>query len=350
MFRVDGSPHIGMGHIMRCLTLAKEFKANGYLIYFFSINYNNNVKSKILSLGFNVIDLPDIGLELLDDMRPAIELYQIQDSRNCKSNINIKFNFVFVDNYRLNYIWEKEILGHCEKIIVIDDLANRKHKCDYLIDQSFNRNELDYQDLIENGTNLLMGLKYAILRKEFLDCIPKAKKKRKLTVEIKKVLVCFGGGDNTDIIIKSVDSLINCDFYGVIQISVTENCSGINRIKDRYKYKKNILIDVNSIPMPLKILDADLSIGAFGSMSWERCSLGLPTISIKIADNQEYIAKSLDDAGVIVRSNITNLSDNIKQFMDGKLATKKWHYVSNRSFDMCDALGVDRILFELNVL
>lgn len=348
MIRVDGSSHIGIGHVMRCLTLARCFSESGFSIDFYSINYSVNIRNKIIDSGFNVFDLPDLRIEHLSDLEPINNIQQLTDVDNCKALMTGNYTLIIIDNYRFGHIWEKEMSKLCNKLIVIDDLANRDHFCDFLIDQNIGRKKSEYIDLVEKKTKLMLGLDYVILRKEFKEYILKSKIKRRNTRNIDNILICFGGGNATDLIIKTTDSVIESGYLGNINIVISSDFPNIDDIVNKYKDNKKIVVDVDVISMSLAIYNADLSIGAFGSMSWERCCLGLPSISIQIADNQKYIAESLDKMGVSIKSVISDIPKHIKRLTDDENTLEEWHDISRKSFDICDAFGVERILSEVS--
>ena len=92
---------------------------------------------------------------------------ELKETENIISKYK-KFDSLIVDHYKLDHKWENKMRKFAEKIIVIDDLANRKHDCDFLIDQNlYEDNESRYEELVNKNTIKLLSPKYAIIKEEF---------------------------------------------------------------------------------------------------------------------------------------------------------------------------------------
>ena len=152
LFRVDASIIIGSGHIMRCITLAEFLFINGWKC-FFACNKE--------TLGF-----------LNKKFHTIFELKIVESGQHQVSEIKKFFNFkpdlMIIDNYDWDHKLEKYFVNFAKKIIVIDDLANRKHLCDVLVDQTYKRTKKEYYKLVGSKTKILNGTKYAILEKNLL--------------------------------------------------------------------------------------------------------------------------------------------------------------------------------------
>ncbi len=175
VFRVDASLQMGTGHVMRCLTLALVLKENGVDVRFICRKHKGNLIDKIRSNGFNVHEL-ELLVEIEVDNRLAHSQWlgatQQQDADDCINILKVeKTNWIIVDHYALDEQWQKRIKLYCKKLMVIDDLADRKHQCDVLLDQTFGRQQKDYLALTPEGCELLLGSQYALLRSEFSKLI-----------------------------------------------------------------------------------------------------------------------------------------------------------------------------------
>jgi len=286
VFRVDSSFVIGTGHVMRCLVLAMKLKEKGAHIQFICQNYKGSLINKIRSHGFNVFELKS-------------KIKQKQDAEACASILQKdKVDWIIVDSYDLDHIWHKYIRPYCKSIMVIDDLANREYDCDILLDQNYCYNFKDrYDDLLPKKCIKFLGPKSLILRDEFVK-IQKINKEGRKNIE--RVILFFGGSDNSHETIKvvkilpSVDNL-NLNFDIILGVNnpdieiITNLCKNIDRV--------NIHIQINNMAEIMS--KADLAIIAGGSTIWEACCLGVPVCTVVTAENQKYIVSYLDSMDLV---------------------------------------------------
>jgi len=193
-------------------------------------------------------------------------------------------DLLIVDHYQLDIAWEQRMRKFARKIIVIDDLANRKHDCDLLLDQNVVANyEHRYDELVPTYCRKLLGPQYLIMRDEFIE--QRAKQVTR-TGEVRHLLVFMGGSDPTNETIKVLDALQQTT-TSMHHIDVVvgngnmyrEHIEEICR-KRHYSYHCQINYMANLMSK------ADFSIGAGGSTTWERCYVGLPSASTIVAHNQ----------------------------------------------------------------
>ena len=283
--RVDASPEIGIGHIMRCLTLAQELKNNFDKIIFLTRKDSGDFTETIMKNEFEVIFIPTNNDS--DIIKNLITTY----SENK--------NFLLIDHYDVDSNFESSLKNIFEKIFVIDDLANRKHDCDLLIDQNYYRDlNHRYKKLIQNDTITLLGSKYAIIRPEFRNINKKTIKKNS---QIKKILVSFGGSDPTNECKKALDALCsieNNQFEIVAIVGIYNN--KFERLKKLYEKYSNIKIYRHVNDLSRLMLNSDLFIGAGGTTTWERFYMGLPSIVTIISDDQKESIEFLSDMGHVI--------------------------------------------------
>jgi len=298
-FRVDSSLKIGTGHVMRCLTLAQVLKENGANVEFICRKHEGSLIDKIRSIGFHVNEL-----EVLDEIEVDAKLAhshwlgatQQQDADDCIDILKAeKSDWLIVDHYALDEQWQKRLKPYYEELMVIDDLADRKHQCDVLLDQTFGRQQEDYSTLTPKGCKLLLGSQYALLRPEFFKWRSYSIRRRS-KVEFKQLLINMGGVDADNITGSILDELKICNLPNDISITIVMGVSAPHLESVKLKavtlpYKTEIKVDVGN--MAEIMANADIAIGAAGATTWERCCLGLPTIQIVTAENQNTIAKSL---------------------------------------------------------
>ena len=332
VFRVDSSSQMGVGHLMRCLTLADELKKQNHNATFICRELKGNL---IKSIEHRVLILPiDKDFQSDDLYLSWLGATQEQDAKQTIQVIHDNADLLIVDSYALDEVWHKQLKPHAKKIMVIDDLADREFDCDVLLNQNLASKQGDYQGKVPSDCELLLGCEYALLRPEFAAFRKRALEKRKKTQEIKNILISMGGSDKKNITYNVLQQL-NDGFNIVVVLS----SASLHRemIMD-YVKGKNIEVIINADNMAELMLDADLAIGAGGSTSWERCCLGLPTLLFVTAENQKVIAENLERLGAVMI--VRSLKDDLQMIVSN---FDLWRTMSEKSQAICDGFGVKRI-------
>jgi UDP-2,4-diacetamido-2,4,6-trideoxy-beta-L-altropyranose hydrolase len=291
---------------MRCLTLAEELRDVGAVVRFVSRDHPGNLNGLIRDKGFQCFELPpakEINENPYDTRSEYASWLGVSQQQDGKETIEalrgIRPDWLIVDHYGLDEEWEKLMRPHVNKIMVIDDLADRRHDCDLLLDQNYFINgEKRYDDLVPHSCTKLLGPKYALLRKEFR----KARKNLSLrSGEVKRVLVFFGGTDPDNITRLAIEALSNPDLLH-LQVDVVIGAQNPNRVavEKVIQDRPGTSLHIQASNMAQLMSKADLAIGAGGSATWERLYLGLPSIVIPIAKNQIPSAKDLCHVGAII--------------------------------------------------
>ena len=162
---MDANVWMGLGHLSRCLTLAQQLRENGWETTFLVSSMASTWIAKIVNEG-NKISLIEFA-GAADPTRDAYNNWSwAEDAAACKRCLESKATWLIVDHYALDASWEREMKGSASRIMVIDDLFNRRHECDILVDQNL-RDKDCYRDLIPVGAQALLGPQYALLRPEF---------------------------------------------------------------------------------------------------------------------------------------------------------------------------------------
>ena len=306
IIRTDASQQIGFGHVMRCLTLAQVLKDNGANVEFICRRHNGNLVKKIHLSGFYVYEL-----EVFEESEVDTKLVhshwlsttQQQDADDCIDILkSSQIDWLIVDHYSLDEDWQYKLKPYCEKLMVIDDLADRKHQCDILLDQTFGRQQEDYSTLTPKGCTLLLGSQYALLRPEFTKWREYSLERRNKT-KFKQLLVNMGGVDVDNVTESILDELMRvCSSLNDINIIVIMGGSAphLESIKSKANIlscKTDVKVDVGN--MAEIMANTDIAIGAAGSTTWERCCLGLPTIQIITAKNQQFLAETLMQQNIV---------------------------------------------------
>ncbi|MCA1501867.1 UDP-2,4-diacetamido-2,4,6-trideoxy-beta-L-altropyranose hydrolase [Bradyrhizobium sp. NBAIM14] len=304
VFRVDASVQMGLGHLTRCLTLANALAERGAKSCFLLRSNAAGVMALVEENGHDIRLLPDPPAGNPLEMTGAgmyahwLPITWRQDARQTSEAMDQigAADWLIVDHYALDSHWENACRRDGLRILAIDDLADRQHDCDILLDQNLVREmHARYRDQVPKSCVKLLGPRYALLRPDF------AQQRRMLpsrSGQIGRILVCYGGSDPTNETAKAVRAIASLQIPSVeVDVvlglsnphtdSIERLCSGLSGMR--------VYRGANNIAELMR--RADLSIGAGGVMSWERCCLGLPAVVVDIADNQVGALTALADAG-----------------------------------------------------
>lgn len=297
VFRVDSSEQIGSGHLMRCLTLANYLRDKNINSYFVCRDLKGNLANLVSRSGFELDMLPKFESKGSSELE-LISANWEQEALDIEHLIknSQQTDLLVVDHYALDVKFERLMRKIVSKIMVIDDLANRHHDCDLVLDQNFLPNyRIRYDYLIPKSCKKLLGPKYALLRPEFIA----ARKNLKMRDgRVNKVLICFGGSDPTNEtakVIRALSRLTRQDFNMDVIIGAAN--SNKYEIEALCSSLENATLYYQVSNMAELMLQADLFIGGGGTTTWERCFLGLPAITIAVADNQVEISDAVSLAG-----------------------------------------------------
>ena len=352
-FRTDASLEIGTGHVMRCLTLALELSKKGASISFLCREHDGNLIDLIRSHGFLVHVLPLLSQ---GDYRERSQLEPSHaswlgcdwgvDVEHCQTVLNDPVDWIIIDHYALDYRWEKAMRGQCTKMMCIDDLADRVHECDVLLDQNFGRNKEDYSKLVLSQTKLLIGPQYALLRPEFKQWRTSSLTRRTVP-SLNHILISMGGVDQrnmTSNVLHSVEQFVRRDLERITVI-LGPQAPWIEAVKElgaSMTVTTSVLSNVKN--MAELMTASDLIIGAGGATTWERCSLGVPSIVIPIAKNQLEMSFQLQKLGAIhVLSTRELLAGGLEEVVKA-LSREKLISLSKVCSSLCDGLGVKSVL------
>jgi len=303
-FRVDASPVIGTGHLYRCLTLAHLLASRGESPIFVVRHIPDSLVSDVADAGFECIRLAKTGAS---ESRASwcshaewLEANWLDDAAATREALEGKdCDWLVVDHYALDIQWQSAVRDVCENFMVIDDLADRKHLCDVLLDQNYLQDSFSrYQTLVPGSCECLLGPEYALLRPEFSQARESTQPREGA---ISRILVFMGGVDSdnmTTVILKGIELLdartITVD---VVVGSANPHRHEVEMLTRRLRGSR-LFGRLESLA-PL-MCASDLAIGAAGTTTWERCCLGLPTLTMAIADNQIPIAEGSQLGGFAV--------------------------------------------------
>lgn len=305
LMRVDASTAIGSGHVMRCLTLASRLKKENNDIYFVMRDLAGNLIELVKKAGFTVFVLPCAKKQTnLTGYENWLTVKVAADAAETLSVVKEKLGTVdrvIVDSYAIDYRWESALREVAKEIMVIDDLANRRHDADILLDQNFYLDkDTRYNGLVPANCKLLLGPENALLREEFYT---EKKRLRQRDGSLKNILVFYGGSDLTDETTKAIQALVllrekyRADFTVTVVVGLSNaRREKIKNLCQKYSYIK-YLCQVNNMAELMN--KTDLMLGAGGSTTWERLFLKVPALVTAVADNQVQGAIDCASAGII---------------------------------------------------
>jgi UDP-2,4-diacetamido-2,4,6-trideoxy-beta-L-altropyranose hydrolase len=337
LIRVDASTQIGSGHVMRCLALAQALQDEGGEAIFALATHAPNLESRLKSEGMKVVRL---GVEA-GTVEDASKASALAHSCSCQ--------WVVVDGYHFRGEYQRIIKDAGLSLLFIDDYGHSEHYyADFVLNQNVYAHEGFYQNR-ESYTKLLLGTKYALLRREFWQWQGWI---REIPPVAKKILVTLGGADPDNVTLKVIQAFQDLTVQG-LEVVVVVGGSNPNYEKLLAAVKKSevsIELRSNVTNMPELMAWADVAIAAGGSTTWELAFMGLPSLLIVLADNQRAIAHTLNSMEVAVNLGwyddvrIDYLSPKIAQLMKEE---KRRSQMVKLSRELVDGEGSDRVLMQL---
>lgn len=338
LFRADASLVAGAGHVMRCLTLAQALRERGGAGAFVCRAHPGHLEAVIAAQGFPCHLLPVeseggiLGGPVAADAEATAAAARAFGADR-----------VVVDHYGADAAWEKRMPV---PVMVIDDLTDRPHGGDILLNQNMGAAAADYADLVPAGTTTLMGPEYAVLRAEFARLRPQALAARR-DRPLSEILISLGGTDlpnATGWILTALAAMALPDGLH-LTVVMGPTAPHLEDVRSRARALPcAVTVLAGTSEMGALMARADLAIGAGGSTSWERCVLGLPTLIVVLAENQAGIAEALARTGA---ARVCPLGETrILQSALGALvaAPDELAWMQARAARVCDGEGTARVM------
>jgi UDP-2,4-diacetamido-2,4,6-trideoxy-beta-L-altropyranose hydrolase len=333
LFRVDASSSIGSGHLVRCLALSSELVRRGIEPWFASRSVASEFADQIEASG-----------------RPLIRLEGQASSETAAISGHMPrvgprkpFAALVMDSYELGASWLNEARPLATRRLVIDDLADRRLPCELLLNSNLGATPGDYESFVDPETRLLLGTRFALLRPGFR--FARAARRRPAGM-VGNVLVTMGGSDPSDATTMAATAVRVALPSARIDIVLGPFYRGAPVGGPGIKVHQAI----GDEAMAKLIADADLAIGAGGTTSWERCCIGLPTVIVRLASNQDPIAHQLHAAGVAVDAgrleqlDIVTLASLIRDLAEDRPRRQE---MGDLARDLVDGRGIERVANQL---
>jgi UDP-2,4-diacetamido-2,4,6-trideoxy-beta-L-altropyranose hydrolase len=282
LLRFDASDQLGFGHAMRCLALAQAWEDNGGRAISAVTSITPSLESTFEAGGIEVVHLT-AQPGSLDDAR---EIAALKDQ--------VGASWVVADGYNFDSSFQQALKKGGACLLLVDDMAHYEHYyADVILNQNLHANERNYVDR-EGYTRLLLGTRYALIRKEFLRW---RKVERSFPKVAKKVLVSLGGGVEKDATLKTMNALRGLPNLDVLVLGGREaDDHPLRRASTEPRSALGVQHDFSG--MSEVMAWADMAVTGGGSTCWEAAFMGLPSLLLVLAENQVAVATSLSSTGV----------------------------------------------------
>ena len=328
VFRFDASPAIGGGHAIRCGALAAELSRQGH------------------RCGFAA---NDAGADLARAILPSADTLRVSgdgDLAKMKTQWPNGADWLVVDHYGRDVSFERSCKGWARNIMAVDDRPARPHASDILLDQTLDRSETEYRDLVNSDCKVLAGADYTLLREDFRAHRAPALARRAVLPRSPRIVVSFGASDPGKATLRTLEALRLVTLPVRIEILAGRLCPHLGEIEMAVTNDPRATLTVDPVSVAQHFADADIAIGAPGMTAWERACLGLPAIVIPVADNQADNAAALARHGavavlpVIARVTKEEIASAVSLLIE---QPSRWQAMSVGAAKLVDGDGVKRV-------
>lgn len=351
-FRVDASARIGTGHVVRCLTLADSLRERGARTRFVCRSLPEVMRARLERHGHELSRLDGFQSgEPVGELAHSHWLTVSQD-RDAEDTLQAladrSWDWVIVDHYALDERWETILRQAAKNMMVIDDLADRQHDCDLLLDQNLvsGMNER-YVGRVPATCRTLLGPLYALLHRGYAELHAVVAPR----VAVKRVLIFFGGTDPDNLTGRALNAVLSLERKDIsIDVVLSVSSPYSDEVEALARRHSQVTCHRNLPTLAPLIASADLALGSLGATSWERLCLGLPTIAISMAMNQKEVATALDRGGLVdwIGHSDSATTEAIATHLKRALEREDLSAWSARCREVCDGRGTWRTIEGMN--
>ena len=335
IIRTDASPNIGGGHVMRCMTLADYLHKLGWTCVF--------------KIGHQTLETVP-ALEQSDHHTEILDANNVFNPEALAMSDDREIDLIIIDHYDIGINYEQKCRALAKRIFVFDDLANRVHDCDILLDQTFGRLSEEYKTLVPNTCQVLTGSKYILLRPQFFEKRKESLAARRERNTINRVFISIGMTDFDNVTSRALQGIEQYPMDLSVDVVLGPTAPHLEKVqRQASKMSQSVQVHIGVDDIASLLASADIAIGAGGSAAWERCCLGLPTLTFYTADNQARVIKELASFGAIEELQLDGISEpdqiaeRLKYFSSNKDSFKK---MSDIAAKVCDGKGPERLVAE----
>ncbi len=335
----------------RCLTLANALLGHSTRTTFAVRHCPDALEEKIRAQGHSVERLRKGSND--QSLTGYLRWLGVSSSRDAAETLevarSVEADLVVVDHYALGLEWEASLATVGAAIMAIDDLADRVHHADLLLDQNLGRCAEHYSKLVPSDCEVLTGPEFGLLRPEFAAERSAALARRKDPG--RHLLISLGGVDKDDFSGRVLRELAELGWHSLEQLTVVMGSSAphrdaVCRLLEDCPIPHRV--EVDSDQMAALFRDADLAVGGAGSTSWERCALGLPSLLVVQSENQTVIADSLEKAGAAISSGTNPKAEDLARLLALLDRPSDYRRLSNNASVLCDGRGTGRVAAAVN--
>ena len=281
--RADAGVELGVGHIVRCSALLRRLSVDPATVVLVAGSTTPSIREMVAEIGWRLRLIGDQVDEQADAAATLEVLSELGD-----------VDLLVVDHYSLGAPWERAVREAVGRLVVIDDLADRQHSCDVLIDPTLSADRTDqYRELVDESTTLLLGPAYVLLSPEYDHLVPRMR-----SGEIHSWLVYLGGATTSRDLEPLLAAFQDLDSPEVTMTVVLGRAfDGFDEVHSLVDSMPQVSVLEWTDQMPELLMDADCAIGATGGAQWERCAAGLPTLTVLTAENQAHDVSAFEVAG-----------------------------------------------------
>ncbi len=378
MIRTDASKQIGSGHLMRCLTLAEALREKGATVEFICREHPGHLCDLPGERQFMVHRLPLesdaflptvgalahaqwLGCDWTRDAAQCVALLQARQEAADLANemaaaasgnsvasgpsSTLVPDWLIVDHYALDYRWQRVLRSQVKHLMVIDDLADRQHDCDVLLDQNMVPElEKRYKNRVPPDCTCLLGPHFALLQPLYASMHQQQVKKQDRP---QRILAFFGGVDQHDLSGKALEAFLSLGRDEVqFDLVLPGQYAGRNRVETLAQDHANVHLYSRLPTLAPLMAQADLALGAGGATTWERLCMGLPTLVVTLAENQRESAEEQQRKGWIkILNHVDQISvDSIASALQRVFAEGVAALVPGDLSGVVDGNGVARVV------
>lgn len=331
LFRFDASPTIGGGHAMRCLTLAQALRQHQW-------------RCTVTTCEATLAAVPHLAQQfdriVLVSGSPGDEVSVMTSSLP-------RHDLAICDHYQRDGQFESDLYRLADAVLVFDDLPNRPHHCDWILDPTPGRKGHEYQSVSPEGCRLLTGPDFALLRPEFRRRRPAALG-RETSARCDTILVSMGLTDPSNATEKIIRSVRDLD-YSRLVVALGSTAPHLASVAQCLKSVRGGVLVVNPDDMSELYAQADLCIGAGGSSSLERCCMGVPSLILVTAENQRDLAAALTSTGAAAMLDAAAVDGDLAATIGALAQCRSTRsHMRARAKNLCDGRGAQRVLLALD--
>ena len=336
--RVDGSPYIGMGHIVRSLALGSAFRRSGHEVVYFS-RFEPGI-SRLKNAGFAV---QEVAAGLPDG--PDKEYEPSGDGESVRSLLAGQgFHCLVTDSYRVDEAYFAAVRPVTPVSVYVDDLNRFPVDVDGVINGNVNAEALGY-DKWPVTVRRWLGCRYNLLREEFRDLPQKT-----TPAVVQKILLTGGGGDSGPVLAFLARSLLNSSAFAAIcleMVAPTQSVADADLIELERSYPQQVLVHRDVMDMVPLMQQCDLALSAGGTTLYELCAVGVPRLTYVLASNQREIVEEMSRQEQAV--NLGPISELHAEAVVQTVAElignfEKRERMSRKGRELVDGRGADRVV------